>query len=388
MPRAALTVPLALLVACAPLEDDPELAAVDQELADGGAPVPPPPPPPRAHLIVSGADRNGYLVGPDLAVTLAASLPAGTDPGAVTVRFNGQSRRGMAVHTIPAMPMGFVQLESPFTGFAPHVEATAGPASYVGTTLQCAAMRQMPLVSATDYAHVRVLAVDGDREVIADETHGQSLWYWLGAPCYRYGPNGVTGDFVGYILSIDSAPRLARIFIAADTRWFVDNMLRVARLRRQQGAGFQIATRAQNGAAMCLDVPNANPYDRAPINVYPCHGGANQRFYLEAGNPSGEAWVSGATGACVDVPAGSTQPLLGLQMVRCNGGRNQLFVDNGGGLRSPLSSSRFIVGPNAGRYALCLQPSAGASSASSRLEQDRCSFLPATTFEQWSVTAL
>ena len=76
----------------------------------------------------------------------------------------------------------------------------------------------------------------------------------------------------------------------------------------------------------CLDVPGGNPSDHVPLQMFPCHGGPNQRWLLRFDFAGFVIIASESTGKCLDVPGGTS----GVQQFRCHGGDNQrwqLFHD-------------------------------------------------------------
>jgi len=236
---------------------------------------------------------------------------------------------------------------------------------------------------------VTIERVDGDREVLG-ATGSHISAPFVGGPCYADN-GGLSGPLVGFVLSVSGtgATSRPRIFVTNGTRWFWDRMLLVAGLRSRYGNGFKLHTRASNGTRMCLDVPWGYPFDRTALNVFPCNGANNQRFFPDATNPWGTAWVNAQTGNCVDVPDASQLSGVGLQMSGCNNGRNQAIAENANGTLSPISSPQVASGSNAGKLALCLAPSGGGSSASSRVVQTWCNFSAFQyVYHLWSITAL
>jgi Ricin-type beta-trefoil lectin domain/Ricin-type beta-trefoil lectin domain-like len=69
----------------------------------------------------------------------------------------------------------------------------------------------------------------------------------------------------------------------------------------------------------CLDVPGGDPADHVPLQIYPCHGGANQRWTLRSDFAGFVIIQSQSTNKCLDVPGGRT----GVQQYRCHGDDNQ-----------------------------------------------------------------
>ncbi|HEY7216121.1 MAG TPA: RICIN domain-containing protein, partial [Thermoanaerobaculia bacterium] len=76
---------------------------------------------------------------------------------------------------------------------------------------------------------------------------------------------------------------------------------------------------------MCLDVPDNRPDDQLYLQMFPCHGGSNQRWLLRFDFSGFVILESEGTHRCLDVPNTST-----VQQFRCHGGDNQrwqLFED-------------------------------------------------------------
>ncbi len=75
----------------------------------------------------------------------------------------------------------------------------------------------------------------------------------------------------------------------------------------------------------CLDVTDASTADRAPLQQWTCHGGANQRFALRATGPYYQI-VAAHSGKCLDVEAAA--PANGARVVQwpCHTGDNQKWA--------------------------------------------------------------
>jgi hypothetical protein len=92
--------------------------------------------------------------------------------------------------------------------------------------------------------------------------------------------------------------------------------------------GFQYEINPQHNFGMCLDVAGASTADNVPVNQFPCHGGANQRFIFVRvfGNLYEIRPVhSFSADKCLDIAGASTADHAILQQFDCNGGGNQLF---------------------------------------------------------------
>ncbi|HVF58595.1 MAG TPA: RICIN domain-containing protein [Thermoanaerobaculia bacterium] len=68
----------------------------------------------------------------------------------------------------------------------------------------------------------------------------------------------------------------------------------------------------------CLDVPSGDPADQVPLQVYRCHGRANQRWLVRFDFAGFAILESEQTHKCLDVPSSTT-----VQQFRCHGGDNQ-----------------------------------------------------------------
>jgi hypothetical protein len=86
--------------------------------------------------------------------------------------------------------------------------------------------------------------------------------------------------------------------------------------------------RNQWGGGLCLDVPDSGrpPQNGDKLQVFHCHGGINQRFDLLSDGTFRSRW----NGLCVDVPDVGRAPQNGdrLQVYQCHGSTNQSFSAN------------------------------------------------------------
>ena len=78
-------------------------------------------------------------------------------------------------------------------------------------------------------------------------------------------------------------------------------------------------------SGMCLDVSGASTEDGATIIQWPCHGGANQQWRLEAVG-EGYRFVARHSGKCLDVTGWSTDDGTGIIQWQCHGGANQTWL--------------------------------------------------------------
>ncbi|MFF2348712.1 RICIN domain-containing protein [Kitasatospora sp. NPDC058115] len=71
----------------------------------------------------------------------------------------------------------------------------------------------------------------------------------------------------------------------------------------------------------CLEVADWRTDDGAPVRIWDCHNGANQRWIRTAH----EEFVNVNSGKCLDVPDYSTEPGTRLVQWTCNRGTNQAW---------------------------------------------------------------
>jgi alpha-galactosidase len=89
-------------------------------------------------------------------------------------------------------------------------------------------------------------------------------------------------------------------------------------------AGFQLVGQGSN---RCVDVHDNGVDNGTAVEIFGCHGGANQRWNL---SPSGELRVYDGT-KCLDVYNNETAPGTKVELWQCNGGANQKFRMNADG---------------------------------------------------------
>ncbi|MGW2787662.1 RICIN domain-containing protein [Streptomyces populi] len=73
----------------------------------------------------------------------------------------------------------------------------------------------------------------------------------------------------------------------------------------------------------CLEVAYASTADLANVDQYTCHGGNNQKWYIQ---PAGGHWqnlVNVNSGKCLDVYGWSTADFATVTQYTCHGGANQ-----------------------------------------------------------------
>jgi hypothetical protein len=95
-----------------------------------------------------------------------------------------------------------------------------------------------------------------------------------------------------------------------------------------------ITVRSAYKSNLCMDVNRGDPanwrYD-TNIEVWPCHGQANQQFGLQPSAPSGgiSTFTIQTLGKCLDVDMGYMESWThqsNVQLFPCNGGLNQQFT--------------------------------------------------------------
>jgi len=76
----------------------------------------------------------------------------------------------------------------------------------------------------------------------------------------------------------------------------------------------------------CMDIVGGSLADQAVVQQYTCHGGPNQQWYLiPFGSSGNHLIVSRNSGKCLDVAGGSLADYARIQQYRCHGGLNQQF---------------------------------------------------------------
>lgn len=334
--------------------------------------------------------RTGLLVAPDLVMVSRRWFHSGMTASSLTVRHGATAtsptQPGWELTVNSYMPMAFLQVAQPFTG-VPAVTFTSRTApQLVGTAATCFGFDS---ATAFGQAGQSIVALDGEREVLGQASPNGLEDHDAGAPCFN-----VAGGFIGFVLDTrgSGASYRSRIFAINDTVWHVQNHQRLARVRRASPSpqGFKLQYEASQFTAMCADTAS-NPYDRAAVSSFPCHGGKNQRWLMDLENPNGPAFINLQTATCIDVPGGTTVPGTQLLLNRCNGGRNQVFqqgrvgpADTGATLAPANSPTNWAATPP--RRTLCMVARGGASALSSVLEQATCSTNNQPfTFELWKL---
>ncbi|WNG50207.1 hypothetical protein F0U60_43325 [Archangium minus] len=96
--------------------------------------------------------------------------------------------------------------------------------------------------------------------------------------------------------------------------------------------GLSLTTSGSGGRAIvshfngkCIDVPNSNPADGSPLQMWDCNGTNAQKWTFHSDG------TVRAFGKCMDVAWGSTANGAVIQLVNCNGNPAQKFVLSGAG---------------------------------------------------------
>jgi hypothetical protein len=85
----------------------------------------------------------------------------------------------------------------------------------------------------------------------------------------------------------------------------------------------------------CLDLDAGGTANGTNVQIWTCHGGANQRWIFEGGTIRSAV----APNLCLDVDHGRSDPGTNVQIWACNGGPNQRWILDGGAIRSAIPGS-------------------------------------------------
>ena len=133
------------------------------------------------------------------------------------------------------------------------------------------------------------------------------------------------------------------------------------------GAAYAGQALVGQGSNRCLDVHDNNVANLAPIEIFDCNGGANQRFNLTAAN---ELRVFDGT-RCLDVEMASTTAGARVVLWECNGQPNQQFRMNADGTITALQSGQ------------CLDVSGGGTANGTGIIIWPCHAQPNQQWRQW-----
>lgn len=125
----------------------------------------------------------------------------------------------------------------------------------------------------------------------------------------------------------------------------------------------------------CIDTPNTSLASGEPMQVFPCHGGLNQKLFITADVPDG-AFEIALNDASIDVPGWSTAIGQDIQQFLRNSGSNQFF-------RFTRSAYGFFIKP---KYTtgLCLGLEGNGLADGTRIELQACGNA-ATTTQQFNL---
>ncbi len=309
--------------------------------------------------------HTGVLIGrPDVVITSARWLDVLTRPSTVTVSSVGttqptQSRTARFINTAANGPVSAVQVDTFTAGHARSYQADLrASAAFVGQLLRCYEYVGDTLY----YADMHVSSTSGD-ELVMSPTTVTLEDPDAGAPCLDVGTQTVVGiasrTVTGQIRVQRLLPQIAWLGALPnlnDTR------------NHWASSKTSLYTTTTSGQRMCLDIPNGQAGDHAPLNAYPCHYGTNQKFWLDFRADQSELrLVSDSTGRCADVPGGQTHSGVDYQMYGCHLGANQRldltqWSDSAGGLKLMPSHTQ----------GLCLSLDGSASQSTRRVEQRTC----------------
>ena len=129
-------------------------------------------------------------------------------------------------------------------------------------------------------------------------------------------------------------------------------------------------------SGLCLDAANVGYYKNRNIQQFKCHGGANQRIKIQQVN---EAYakiplyqlVDELTGQCYDVTRNSSADHANIQLFPCHGGANQTFQLPRHLARTPGIKEEFyrIKPTNSGK---CLDIAYQSTKSQANVEQFCC----------------
>jgi hypothetical protein len=80
------------------------------------------------------------------------------------------------------------------------------------------------------------------------------------------------------------------------------------------------------GGSFCLDAARDVTHDGDKVQIWQCHGSANQRWTITTSTDDKERAIIGIGGYCLDVRADSTQAGAPAQLWKCHFQQNQRFT--------------------------------------------------------------
>jgi len=109
---------------------------------------------------------------------------------------------------------------------------------------------------------------------------------------------------------------------------------------------------ANGGGKFCLDAASNVARDGNKVQLWQCHGSANQRWTITTSSNNKENAIVGIGGFCLDVRSNGTQLGTPAQLFSCHFGQNQRFT---------LTPDGHIVEAASGRCLLAPAPQNGAT---------------------------
>lgn len=310
--------------------------------------------------------HTGFLIAPNLVLTSKNWMDWSTAPGTVTVvggagSFAPQSRVGSWINSSNRHAAALIQL-APFTGDSARVLPidTRASSNLTGLVVRC----YEHVGDFLQYADMRITAANGD-DLTLSPSFGTTESADAGAPCFDLS----TWTAVAMVTpSVGATPHAFRI---AGMQPWTEGMKNLAAARSSLNATrLSLYTIAPNGQRMCLDIPDASPLDGSAINVYPCHYGPTERFWLDyRADANRPRLVSDVSGRCADMPNASLASGSNYQQYGCHLGWNQRFELS---LWNSGSGGWKLMPSHAPAQNLCLSVEGGPTATPHPTEQRTC----------------
>ncbi|WP_214103784.1 glycoside hydrolase family 16 protein [Acrocarpospora catenulata] len=167
------------------------------------------------------------------------------------------------------------------------------------------------------------------------------VWYLDGSEYFRVTPSNIRGN-----QWVFDHPFFMIFNVAVGGNWpgspnastaFPQTMLidwvRVSAWTPDGGGGNALRS-AMNGK--CIDIPAANPVDRAQLQMYDCNGTVAQQWSVNADG------TVRAMGKCMDAAAAGTANGTAIQLYTCNGTSAQRFTLSGAGDLVNIAANRCV----------------------------------------------
>ena len=129
------------------------------------------------------------------------------------------------------------------------------------------------------------------------------------------------------------------------------------------GAAPARAAQLVNSSGSCVDIPRGDTNDGTPVNLFHCHGSANQNWVVGSGT------ISGENGVCLDVLGSVAKDGVAVIIVQCNGRPSQ---------RWQVANGQLI-----GLGNMCLDLQGGSTADNTPLVLATCN--QSSPSQQWSV---